>query len=297
MSTVIDEKRIIKEVTPLTKNDCFAIFSRKKKEICFPIHFHVEFELNLIINAAGAKRLVGDHIEVITDFELVLVGPDTIHGWVHHQCKSEEIIEVTIQWHKDLIDEKFLQRNQLHFIKNMFDRSRRGVSFSNETINNIAPRILSLDKKSGFDSVMELMNILHDLSISRNVVTLSDSIITQEQTLISNSRRIDQAFEFMNQNYANPITLADVSRIANMTEVGFSRFIRKHTGYTFIESLTEIRISHVARMLIDTSHSIAEISSACGFHNLSNFNRVFKKKKNCTPKEFRENFMGVRVFI
>ena len=297
MNTVISEKRVIKEVTPLTKNDCFTIFSRKKKEITFPIHFHEEFELNLILNAAGAKRIVGNHMETISDFELVLVGPNTIHGWLEHECRSDEITEVTIQWHKDLLDDNFLGRNQLHFVKKMFDRSRRGLAFSKDTIDAISHRILSLDKKTGFDSVMELLSILHDLSISRNVVTLSDSAITTNPAIICTSRRIEQAFEFMNQNFSGSVTLADVSRIANMTEVGFSRFIRKRTGYTFVESLTDIRLSHATRMLVDTSRSIAEISYACGFNNLSNFNRVFKKKKNCTPKEFRENFFGVRVFI
>jgi len=296
-STSMHGKRVIKEVTPLTKNDCFTIFSRRKKEITFPIHFHEEFELNLILNAAGAKRVVGNHMETISDFELVLVGPNTIHGWLAHECRSNEIVEVTIQWHKDLLDDNFLGRNQLHFVKKMFERSAKGLAFTKDTINAISERILSLDKKTGFDSVMELLSILHDLSISRNAVTLSDSTISTDQALSYNSRRIEQAFEFMNQNYSKAICLADVSRIANMTEVGFSRFIRKRTGYTFIESLTDIRVSHATRMLIDTSHSIAEISYACGFHNLSNFNRVFKKKKNCTPKEFRDNFFGVRVFI
>jgi AraC-like DNA-binding protein len=52
-------------------------------------------------------------------------------------------------------------------------------------------------------------------------------------------------------------------------------------------------------MLIDTTQSIGEIAYRCGFNNLSNFNRIFKKKKECTPKEFREeyNASGVRTFV
>jgi len=263
----------------------------------FPLHFHEEYELNLILNASGTRRVVGNHEAVINDCELVLVGPNVIHGWLPHQCLSDEITEVTIQWHKDLLDEKFLMRNQLNYIKRLFDSSARGISFSRETILAMSSRILSLDKLRGFDSVMELFSILHDLSVSRNMVTLSDSAITHEQSLNFRSRRIEMAFEYMNQNYFNPISLQDVAGIASMNEVSFSRFIRKRTGYTFIESLTDIRISHAARLLIDTTNSIAEISYSCGFQNLSNFNRVFRKKKNCTPKEFRENFLGVRVFV
>ena len=56
---------IIREITPLTQSDCFTLFSRVKKEFDFPLHYHEEYELNFIINAPGARRIVGDHIDVI----------------------------------------------------------------------------------------------------------------------------------------------------------------------------------------------------------------------------------------
>jgi AraC-like DNA-binding protein len=288
---------IIREITPLTQNDCFTIFSRVKKEFSFPLHYHEELELNLIINAKGARRIVGDHIDSIDEMELVLVGPNVCHAWFTHQCQSKEIREVTIQWHKDLFEDKLLRRNQLSFIRSMVERSQKGILFSRETAAALAPRILSLNQKNGFDSVLELFSILHDLSISRNMHTLSDGSFTN-QHFTYNSRRIEKAFEYMNNNYDKPVTLGEVARLVSMTEVSFSRFIKKRTGNTFIDSLNEIRLGHASRMLIDTTHSIAEISYHCGFNNISNFNRIFKKKKTCTPKEFRENFSsGTRVFI
>jgi AraC-like DNA-binding protein len=288
---------IIREITPLTQNDCFTLFSREKKEFSFPLHYHEELELNFITNAKGAKRIVGDHIEVIDDLELVLVGPNLYHAWFTHQCKSQEIREVTIQWHKNLFDDKLLRRNQLSFIRNMFERSHKGILFSQETARALSPRIMSLNQKSGFDSVLELMSILHDLSISRNMRTLSDASFTNEP-FSYNSRRIEKAFEYMNNNYDKSIALGEVAKLVSMTEVSFSRFIKKRTGNTFIDSLNEIRLGQASRMLIDTTHSISEISYNCGFNNISNFNRIFKKKKGCTPKEFRENFTsGTRVFI
>ena len=290
-------KTIIKEITPLTQNDCFTLFSRVKKEFNFPLHYHEEFELNLILNAKGAKRIVGDHIDVIEDMELVLVGSNLHHAWFTHQCKSEEITEVTIQWHKDLLDDKFLRRNQLSFIRKMFERSMKGISFSKETIQAVSGRILQLNQMHGFDGVMELMSILHDLSTSRNFRTLSDVSFNNDQQYNYNSRRLEKAFDYMNANYHKEVSLKDIAKLVNMTDVSFSRFIKKRTGNTFIDSLNEIRLGHASRMLIDTTHSIAEISYNCGFNNISNFNRLFKKKKNCTPKEFRENFAGTRIFI
>jgi len=286
----------MREITPLTPSDCFTIFSRVKQKFDFPLHYHDEYELNLIINANGAKRVVGGHIEVIDDMELVLIGPNLYHAWFTHQCQSEEITEVTIQFHKDLFDERFLKRNQLSFVKSMLERSQRGILFSHETIAALRDRLLALDRKTGFDSVLELLSILHDLSTSRNMRTLSDLSFTNEK-FNYNSRRIEKVFEYMNDNYNKQVSLAEVSRIANMPEASFSRFIKKRTGKTFIDSLNEIRLGHASRMLIDTTNTVAEIAYKWGFNNISNFNRIFKRKKFCIPKEFRETYTGNRVFI
>lgn len=286
----------MREITPLTPSDCFTIFSRVKNKFDFPLHYHEEYELNLILNAKGAKRVVGGHIEAIDELELALIGPNLYHAWFTHLCQSEEITEVTIQFHKDLFDEKFLKRNQLSFVKSMLERSQRGILFSPETVQALKGRLLSLDKKTGFDSVLELLSILHDLSTSRNTRTLSDPSFTNEK-FYYNSRRIEKVFEYMNTNYNKQVTLAEVSRIANMPEASFSRFIKKRTGKTFIDSLNEIRLGHASRMLIDTTNTVAEIAYKCGFNNISNFNRIFKRKKFCIPKEFRETYTGNRVFI
>src|SRR5258708_20603182 len=251
---------IIREITPLTQNDCFTIFSRVKKEFSFPLHYHEELELNLIINAKGARRIVGDHIESIDDLELVLVGPNLYHAWFTHQCKTQEIREVTIQWHKDLFDDKLLRRNQLNFIRSMVERSQKHILFSRKTAAAVAPRILSLNQTNGFDSVLELMSILHDLSISCNMRTLSDASFTN-QHFTYNSRRIEKAFEYMNNNYDKPISLGEVAKLVSMTKVSFSRFVNKRTGNTFIDILNEKRLGQASGSLIAISHRTHQTST------------------------------------
>ena len=48
---------------------------------------------------------------------------------------------------------------------------------------------------------------------------------------------------------------------------------------------------------LSATMSIAEICYECGFNNLSNFNRIFKKKKACSPKEFRENYRKKKKLV
>lgn len=240
--------------------------------------------------------MVGDNVEVIGEMDMVLLGSNLPHSWFTHECKSQEIHEITIQFHRDLFDEKFLNRNQLSHIRALLERSSRGILFSQETTKAFQSRLEQLNTKQGFDSVLELMSILHDLSLSRNIKTLSNATFSNEH-LSYNSRRIEKAFEFMQTNYDKNVSLADVAKTVSMPEVSFSRFIKKRTGKTFIESLNEIRLGHASRLLIDSTQTVAEISFKCGFNNLSYFNRIFRRKNGCTPTEFRQNYSGIKVFI
>lgn len=291
--------KLLREITPLTPNDCFTIFSRSKSTFDFPLHYHEEFELNFIRNGKGAKRVVGDHMDEIDDFELVLIGSNLQHAWFTHKCQSDDIKEITIQFHRDLFDEKFLQRNQMIFIRNLLDKSMRGVAFSNDTIKAISTRIMELPQRHGFDSVLELLSILHDLSTARNIQTLSGASFSNPDSTSYNSRRIDKIMTYLNGNFDKNISLADAAKLAGMTEVALSRFFKLRTGKTFVDTLNEVRLGNASRMLIDTTQSINEIAYKCGFNNMSNFNRIFRKKKDCTPKEFREAYRssGIRTFI
>src|SRR6195952_1101646 len=289
----------MREITPLTPSDCFTIFSRVKQKFDFPLHYHEEYELNLILNARGAKRVVGGHIEVINDLELALIGPNLYHAWFTNVCQSEAITEVTIQFHKDLFDEKFLKRNQLSFVKNMLERSQQGILFPAETVQTLKGRLLTLNKKRGFDSVLELLSILHDLSISRNMRLLSDPSFSNTESFSYNSRRVKMIMEYLNKNFDKSVSLTEAAKLAAMSQVAFSRFFRLRTGKTFVDTLNEVRLGHASRMLIETTQSVNEVAFRCGFNNMSNFNRIFKKKKDCTPKEFRleYNSSGIRRFV
>lgn len=293
------KSRLLREITPLTQSDCFTLFAREKKEFDFPLHYHDEFELNFIQYAKGARRIIGDHIEEIGELELVLIGPNLQHGWFTHKHTGGIIKEVTIQFHRDLFDEKFLQRNQLNFIKNMFEHSLRGILFSTETTQQIMPRLIRLPQQQGFDSVLELMSILHDLSTSRNMRVLSDTTSGNTETFSYSSRRVEKIMTYLNANYDKNISLGEAAKLAAMTEVAFSRFFKARIGKTFVDTLIEIRLGHASRLLIETTDTINEIAYKCGFNNISNFNRIFKKKKDCTPKAFRSahTASGTRTFI
>lgn len=291
-------EKLFREITPLTQTDCFQIAMRVKSNFRFPLHYHEAYELNFIMNAGGAQRVIGDHISEIGDLELVLVGSNLQHAWFTHHMKRKDVLEITIQFHKDLFSSGFLKRNQMSFIRGMLEKSRRGILFSQDTVREIMPRIIDLNRKLGFDSVLEFMSLLHDLSVSSDMQLLSDSTFNGQNQYAYSSRRIESAMDFMNRNFDKPISLAEVARLNNMTETAFSRFFKNQTGMTFVDVLTEKRLGHVSRMLIETSLPVSEIADKCGYNNMANFNRIFKKKKGFTPREFRDIYSHIsRVFI
>ncbi len=292
-------RSILKESPPLTKADCFSLFSRYKTEFNFPVHYHEEYELNFIENGKGVRRIVGGSMEEISNLELVLVGPNIPHAWFTHKCKSDKILEITIQFHKDLFHEVFLKRNQMNFIRTLFEQSLKGISFSRKTIERVMPRLKKLGQKEGFESVLELMSILHELSVSPDSRTLSENVAYKTDMIFTDSRRVEKVVEFINEHFSRTVRLAEAAELVDMAETAFSRFFKAKTGITFVDYLNDIRIGHASRMLIDTTDPIAQVAAECGFTSITNFNRIFKKRKGIVPKDFREKHgtPGRKIFI
>lgn len=287
-----EQNSIIREITPLSEYDCLYIADRKKKEFDYPIHTHEEYELNFIMNAAGATRIVGDSQETISDFDLVLIaGKELEHAWLQGDCKSEkDIREITIQFLWDFNDDSFLGRAQFNSIKKMMSDAQKGLAFPMEAILSVYPDLDSLSSETqGFTSVMKFLSVLYRLSQVEEARTLSSSSFANVRSG-SDSRRVTKVQQYINENYQKNINLDTLASLAGMSAVAFSRYFKLRTGKTLSDYIIDVRLGHAARQLVDTAEGIGEICYACGFNNLSNFNRIFKKKKNCTPKEFRERY-------
>lgn len=103
--------------------------------------------------------------------------------------------------------------------------------------------------------------------------------------------------KYIADHYQEDIRLADMADMVGMTSVSFSRFFHLRTGKTLSDYIIDIRLGFATRLLVDSSQTIAEICYDCGFNNLSNFNRMFRRKKGCSPKEFRENYRKKKIII
>jgi AraC-like DNA-binding protein len=289
---------IMREITPLSERDCFYIADRHKTEFTYPIHCHAEYELNFTEQASGVRRVVGDSSEVIGDYDLVLItGKELEHVWEQHECTSKDIREITIQFSSDLFFKDFINKNQFGSIRRMLEKAQCGISFPMQAIMKVYNWLDKLaSEEQGFYAVMSFLRILYELSLYDDARVLSSSSFAKIDNF-SDSRRVQKVQKYIADHYQEDIRLADMADMVGMTSVSFSRFFHLRTGKTLSDYIIDIRLGFATRLLVDSSQTIAEICYDCGFNNLSNFNRMFRKKKECSPKEFRENYRKKKIII
>ena len=295
---MVDDRRIIHEITPLMGKDVLYIADRHKKEFTYPIHNHSVYELNFVENAKGVRRIVGDSQEVIGDYDLCLItSPDLEHVWEQNECHSDDIREITVQFDFSMSDETLFGRNPYASITRMMQEAKKGLSFPLQAIMKVYGMLDTLSSvKDGFYAVQQFLTILYELSRCENARTLASSSYAKV-TVEDDSRRILKVKNFISKNYMDELRLPELASLAGMCSSAFSRFFKLHTGRNISEYIIDLRLGYAARMLVDTAKSISEIGFDCGFNNLSNFNRIFKKKKGCSPSEFRESYHKTRIIV
>lgn len=292
------EPHVMREITPLSDGDCFYIADRCKSAFDYPIHTHREFELNFIEHAEGVVRTVGDSSETIGDYDLVLItGPELEHVWEQGSCTRKDIREITIQFTSDILPESLLRKNQFESIRRMLERARCGLAFPLAAILKVYAKLNALaNHKTGFHAVLDFLEILYEMSLSDDARPLSSSAFARIEAH-SESRRVDKVQQYIAHHFHEDIRLETLAELVGMTPVAFSRFFHQRTGRTLSEYIIEMRIGSAARMLIDSTKTVAEICYDCGFNTLSNFNRLFRKQRGCSPTEFRENFRKKKLIV
>ena len=290
---------VLRELPPLMENDFMYVADRRKREFTYPIHKHEVFELNYVENGAGVVRIVGDSSETIANRELVLItSPDLEHVWAQGTCHSDEVREITVQFFLDFTSPgSIFNRIPLRSIRDLFEHARKGVAFSEETIEKVFPMLDTLSKTTDkFYAVIKFLSILHELSISDGARELASSSFAKVN-VDSDSRRILKVKDYISSHFTEEIRLAELAELVGMSPTSFSRFFKLRTSKTLSEYIVEIRLGVAARQLVDTTDSVSEICYGCGFNTLSNFNRLFRKNKGCSPTEFRDKYHKTKVIV
>lgn len=114
--------------------------------------------------------------------------------------------------------------------------------------------------------------------------------------VISNTPEVDEEVQkillvitkYIEQNYADRITLEDIAAITQYNRTYISTLFHKSTGISFYDYLMRVRMQHAINDLVITDRNLTEIALSNGFADLKSFNSRFKELLNCMPSEYRK---------
>ncbi|RDU22395.1 AraC family transcriptional regulator [Anaerosacchariphilus polymeriproducens] len=253
-----------------------------------PTHWHDEFELILIKKGRGIIYV--DLLpHPVSAGNIILIRPGQLHSisqLEQYTMEYENIIfqiQMLIPKHIDLCSQNYI----LPFSQNKYDTPTViDSSFSyHQDLSNCIDSI---------DSLCSFKPPAYQLAVKGYLFQFFYILFTNNQgefTLRKAKKSFDtlkQILKYIEINYSQHITIKTMADISNFSESYFMKYFKKHMGMSFTQYLNNYRLTMASRLLVTSTNSIIEIASITGFENLSYFNRLFKKKYNVIPREYRK---------
>jgi len=257
----------------------------EKIEVNLPFwHFHPELEL-VYVNKAKGKRHIGSHLSYFNNSQLILIGANLPHSGFTDRFTTNGK-ETLIQFKEAFLGDNFFNIPEMHKVKNLFAKAKKGLLFNIETKQLVGPKIEALITYNGIERIIHFLEILNDLSVATNYSLLNVDGFAFEVEPQDNNK-IDIIFSHVRKNFTQHITLDEISEKVSMTVPAFCRYFKKVTGKTFTQFVNEFRIVHATKLLAENPTSINDICFESGFNNFSHFNKLFKKFTGKSPLKYR----------
>lgn len=255
-----------------------------------PWHYHPEYELVLVEQSAG-KRFIGNAVSEFGPGDLTLIGPHLPHLYrnppaYYGSDPALRAKSIVIHFLERSFGADFLGLPQLDKVRSLFARARQGIDFFGKTREVVIEKMKALLAASGLRRLLLLVEILDVLSASAEYRLISGPGVVGHNAL--ETERLNTVFQFILQHFDKPVQLEEIASRIHMTRSSFCRFFKDHTKRSFSDLLIDIRLGHACKLLVEGKQTITEVAFLCGYNNLSNFNRQFKRKYALTPKEYRD---------
>lgn len=247
-------------------------------------HFHPEIEL-VYVNKGQGKRHIGNHLSYFNNSQLILLGSNLPHNGFTDRLTSSGS-ETLIQFKPDFLGENFFKTPEAYEIAQLFERGKKGILFKPDTKKRVGPKIENLIAYEGFERIVKFLEILDDLSKSKDYTLLNADGYAFE-TKLKDSQKIDIVYKHINNNFKSHISLEEIADKVSMTEPAFCRYFKKATGKTFTKLVNEYRVVHATKLLTESQMSITDICFECGFNNFSHFNKLFNEFTGQSASNYR----------
>ena len=273
-------------VETLKGNRAYVAYSFAVLFFPFKWHYHPEFELTLITKGSG-KRIIGDCHDNFTSGDLVLCGSGLPHTWSSEPTK-QNVSAVVIQFSENFID-SLTQFTECADIRQLLSAAARGLFFDQTVSSSVSKAIVKLPNQDGVARITSLLKILQKLS-GCEYSTLSSETFTPSRSK-ETENRINKVCRFVQESAAQNITVGQASAMVHLSKSAFCKFFKRTMKTSFSDYVNDIRNGNACNMLSETDKTVREIAIETGFESLTYFNRIFLKKKKCTPSAFRKNLI------
>ena len=281
----------VEQRLPQEFDKSFIVFQETGQFFPCPWHYHPEYELVLVLKGSG-RRMVGDHIGYFDEGDLVFMGPFLPHVWVNDpefiQGRAAYPVDaIVVQFVDTFLGKPFMEIPEMENFITFLKLSNQGVEIKGPAREKIMTIMTQMLTMNGLQRLSALFAIFDMLTRNTQYTLLASPGFTQNANLKPSDhfRRIN---EYIMQNFQEEISLADMASVANMGITTFCNFFKEHYRVTFVEYLNTIRVGHACKLLSEKDLNVVEVAYECGFNNLANFNRQFKKFKQMTPSEYRK---------
>ncbi|MDG5799496.1 AraC family transcriptional regulator [Marinilabiliaceae bacterium ANBcel2] len=258
----------------------------------FPWHFHYEMEIVFVLRSYG-MRFVADNTESFDEGDLVLVGSQVPHYWkndpeFYSDDSDLRLNAIIVQFSADFMEKAINNYPEMTHIKELFERSARGIYFSRNFSSFMEDKFKLLYNSRGFKRLLLFLEILDAMAREREYRLLASANYSRKGSVLKDDR-LKKILNYINLNYTRQLSLDEISSSFGMNPSAFSRYFKHKTSKTFVQYVNDMRVNYACKLLQEGESTIVNICFECGFNNLSNFNRFFKSKTGITPKQYSDS--------
>jgi AraC-like DNA-binding protein len=280
---------------PITQENSFSIRHDMAPNFGTLWHYHPELELHYTIQGEGVK-FIGDNVSNFSGDDMILLGENLPHTW---HCKEEyfqpgsglKTEALVLHFHPHCLGKDFMALPEAYLLPHLFERAKKGLKIKGEGKKRIASLLYQMLEARNLERLGHLISILNILTDVSELETIAPAYALHQPSSVKEMARLERVFTYVLSNYRKDISLEEVASLANMSVTSFCRYFKSMTHKTFSEFLIEIRISHVCRALVEDKLPTEVICFDCGFNNVSNFYRHFKKVTGMTPFEYKRKYL------
>jgi AraC-like DNA-binding protein len=253
-------------------------------------HFHPEYELVLNIKSNGS-RIIGDSVELFDQYDMVLIAANIPHAWNYYTSDNVLPEKHGIIFHFKLssFGENLLSQHEMHDFRELMSGAKRGLSFPQDDAKKAEKYLIQMINSKGIEKMVDLFNLIRVLVSSEKRCFICSENYKMDYDERGN-KRMANVYTFLRENYSKQISLDDISKIAKMNPVAFSRYFKEYSGTGFVEYLNRLRTNKACYLLRETEYHVNQIASECGFESISNFNKQFRKSEGISPRDYRSQF-------